>query len=44
VIEPNKKVQEDPSLLRRDPYRSGYLFRIETSNLEEDIKGLLTAK
>jgi CheY-like chemotaxis protein len=44
VIELNKKVQEDPSLLRRDPYRSGYLFRIETSNLEEDSKGLLLAK
>jgi len=44
VIELNKKVQDDPSLLRRDPYRSGYLFRIETSNLEEDVKGLLIAK
>lgn len=44
VTELNRKVQEDPSLLRRDPYRSGYLFRIETNNLEEDIKGLLIAK
>jgi CheY-like chemotaxis protein len=44
VSELNRKVLEDPSLLRRDPYGSGYLFRIETSNLEEDVKGLLLAK
>jgi len=44
VIEVNAKLLEDTSLLRRDPYLAGYLFRIETSNLEEDIKGLLLAK
>jgi CheY-like chemotaxis protein len=44
VIEVNVKLLEDTSLLRRDPYLGGYLFRIETSNLEDDIKGLLLAK
>ncbi len=44
VTEVNGKLQEDTSLLRREPYLGGYLFRIETSNLEEDIKGLLLAK
>jgi CheY-like chemotaxis protein len=44
VIEVNAKLLDDTSLLRRDPYLAGYLFRIETSNLEEDIKGLLLAK
>ena len=44
VVEVNAKLMEDFSLLRRDPYRSGFLFRIETSNLEEDIEGLLLAK
>lgn len=44
VIEVNGNLLEDFSLLRRDPYRSGFLFRIETSDLEEDIKGLLLAK
>ncbi len=44
VIEVNAKLLEDTSLLRRDPYLGGFLFRIETSNLEEDIKGLLLAK
>jgi CheY-like chemotaxis protein len=44
VIEVNAKLMEDFSLLRRYPYGRGFLFRIETSNLEEDIKGLLLAK
>jgi CheY-like chemotaxis protein len=44
VIEVNAKLMEDFSLLRRDPYGRGFLFRIETSNLDEDIKGLLLAK
>ena len=44
VIEVNAKLMEDFSLLRRDPYFGGFLFRIETSNLEEDVKGLILAK
>lgn len=44
VVEVNAKLMEDFSLLRRDPYRSGFLLRIETNNFEEDIKGLLLAK
>jgi ActR/RegA family two-component response regulator/glycine cleavage system H lipoate-binding protein len=44
VIEVNVRLAGDYSLLRRDPFHSGFLFRIETSNLEEDVKGLLLAK
>jgi len=44
VVEVNPRLTADSSILRRDPYESGYLFRIETSNLEEDLKGLLLAK
>ncbi|MGB7294252.1 MAG: response regulator [Candidatus Aminicenantales bacterium] len=44
VIEVNPHLAADQSLLRRDPFRSGYLFRIETSNLEEDLQGLLIAR
>ncbi len=44
VVELNKKLDNDPSLLRRDPYGEGFLFRVETSNIEEDIKGLLLAR
>jgi ActR/RegA family two-component response regulator/glycine cleavage system H lipoate-binding protein len=44
VIEVNTRLTVDSSLLRRDPFDEGYLFRIETDNLEEDVKGLLLAK
>jgi CheY-like chemotaxis protein len=40
----NAQLAADPSLLRRDPFESGYLFRVETSNLEEDLQGLLLAR
>jgi ActR/RegA family two-component response regulator/glycine cleavage system H lipoate-binding protein len=44
VTEVNTQLAADPSLLRRDPFREGYLFRVETSNLEEDVEGLLLAR
>ena len=44
VTEVNAQLAADPSLLRRDPFHSGYLFRLETSNLAEDVKGLLVAQ
>jgi glycine cleavage system H protein len=44
VIEVNSRLIADSSVLRRDPFQSGFLFRIETGNLEEDLKGLLLAK
>ena len=44
VTEVNAALVADTSLLRREPYGQGYLFRIETTNLEEDLKGLLQAK
>jgi CheY-like chemotaxis protein len=44
VIEVNSRLVADSSVLRRDPFQNGFLFRIETSNLEEDLKGLLLAK
>ncbi|OGD18091.1 MAG: hypothetical protein A2W03_14575 [Candidatus Aminicenantes bacterium RBG_16_63_16] len=44
VIGINAALAADTSLLRRDPYGQGFLFRIEMTNLEEDLKGLLQAK
>jgi ActR/RegA family two-component response regulator len=44
IIEVNSRLIADPSLLRRDPFQTGFLFRLETGNLEEDLKGLLLAK
>ena len=44
VTEVNSRLAADPSLLRRDPFQNGHLFRVETSHLEEDLEGLLLAK
>lgn len=44
VTEINTAVLEDYSLLRKDPFRRGFLFRIEPTNFDEDIKGLLFYK
>ena len=44
VIEVNARLAADFSILRRDPFAEGFLFRLETDNLEEDLKGLLLAK
>jgi YesN/AraC family two-component response regulator len=44
VIEVNEKLKRDFTLLRKDPYHDGWLFRIEPTNLEEDIKGLIASK
>lgn len=44
VIEINLNLLHDFSLLRRSPFKDGYLFKLEVSRLEEDLEGLLLAK
>lgn len=44
VVEVNVKLKDDHSLLRKNPYWEGWLFRIEPTNLEEDLKGLILSK
>jgi len=44
VLETNEKLKEDYSLVRKEPYNKGWLFRIEPTNFEEDSKGLLLSK
>ncbi|MBM3296950.1 MAG: hypothetical protein FJY83_05050, partial [Candidatus Aminicenantes bacterium] len=44
VTEVNAKLKEDPSLVKTSPYEKGWLFRLETSNLEEDVKGLIQSR
>ena len=41
IIEVNEKLRGDFTLLRKDPYGEGWLFRMEPTNLEEDLKGLI---
>ncbi|MBN1223072.1 MAG: response regulator [Candidatus Aminicenantes bacterium] len=40
IIQVNHDLEKDPSLLKKDPYGKGWLFRIESPNLEMDLKGL----
>jgi len=44
IVEVNGMLKEDSSLLRKDPYLEGWLFRMEPINLEEDLKGLIVSK
>ncbi len=44
VLELNERLKEDFSLLRRDPYNDGWVFRIEPTDLQEDLKGLIVSK
>ena len=41
IVQVNEKLRGDPSVLRKDPYTEGWLFRMEPVNLEEDLKGLI---
>jgi len=41
VVETNKDVQNDLSLLTKSPYGLGWLVRVEPSNLEEDLRNLI---
>lgn len=41
IIERNEKVLTDPSLIEKDPYFSGWLYRIIPSNKEEELKNLI---
>lgn len=43
VVEVNKKVLNNPSIINNDPYAEGWLFKIKIDNKEE-LKDLLDAK
>ena len=40
IIQVNHELEQDLSLLKRDPYAQGWLLRIKSPNLEIDLKGL----
>jgi CheY-like chemotaxis protein len=44
VLALNGRLKEDYSLMRKNPYGEGWLFRIEPTELREDLVGLLLAK
>ncbi len=44
VIAVNKKLENEPEIVNKDPYGEGWLFKIETTNLAAELKNLLDAK
>ncbi len=40
VVRVNEKLKEDVSLIKKDPYKKGWLLRIESTNLDEDLINL----
>jgi glycine cleavage system H protein len=44
VMETNPKLESSPYLLNEDPYGEGWIYKIQTTRLEEDREGLLSAE
>ncbi len=42
VIERNEELFDRPELINEDPYGKGWILRIKPTNLERDLKGLVT--
>ncbi len=42
VLEVNEKLEDQPSLLNEDPYGEGWIAKIKPSNLDEDLKNLMS--
>jgi glycine cleavage system H protein len=40
IIEKNDDLDESPELVNNDPYGAGWLLKIKTTNMEEDLKNL----
>lgn len=43
VVEVNKKLEDEPSLVNQDPYEEGWIVKIKISNPDE-LKGLMSAE
>ena len=44
VTQVNPQMQDSPYLINQDPYGAGWIYRIEMSNPENDMAGLLPAQ
>ena len=44
VLEVNKNVQETPGIINRSPYQDGWLVTVKASNLNEELKSLLSVE
>ncbi|MEN6375957.1 MAG: glycine cleavage system protein GcvH [Smithella sp.] len=43
VVEINPEMEENPYIINEDPYKAGWIYRIEPANLESDKAVLLNA-
>jgi DNA-binding response OmpR family regulator len=41
IIKVNKGIEEDLTLLKRDPYQKGWLLQIESLNIDKDLESLV---
>jgi len=41
VVEVNEELEDTPDSINGGPYEQGWIFKIEPSNLEEDLKNLM---
>jgi glycine cleavage system H protein len=41
VAEVNEELEDSPNLINEGPYNEGWIFKIEPSNLQEDLKNLM---
>jgi len=44
ITEINVELAESPELLNEDPYGRGWIAKVQLTNLEKDLKNLLTAE
>ena len=41
ITEANEQLEDEPELINQDPYGDGWLFKIETGDLEAELKNLM---
>ena len=41
IVEINEELEDDPTLINKDPYGDGWIMLIEPSNLDEDLGNLM---
>jgi glycine cleavage system H protein len=44
VIETNQRLEDNPELVNKDPYLEGWIALIKPSNLQDELKGLMSAE
>jgi len=43
IVEVNKRLEQEPELVNKEPYGDGWIVLIETSSLQEDLTKLMDA-